>query len=96
MTKVGPGTLKCVIIWPQPSSLTAPVQDELERRIDADNLRTAGPGAYLVHTAVEPAEIRDWLKAVLATGGSALVFEFEKWSGCGSAVDGDWLRARGH
>ncbi len=36
------------------------------------------------------------LAAILKANESALVLEFEMWSGYGNAVDRDWLLARGH
>ena len=92
MNKVDQGTLKCVIAQGTIEAVLA----ALPERVGAENIREVRPGAVLVHTALEPAELRDWLSTQVGAGGSLLVFEFEKWSGFGGAVDREWLLARGH
>ncbi len=90
--KIEPGTLKCVIWSGQADS----VQARLLERVSAEDVRELRPGAVLVHTPVEPSELRDWLAGYLADGGSLLVVEFEKWSAFGGAIDKEWLLTRGH
>lgn len=92
MTKIEPGTLKCVIATGCPDALLA----ALPERVSAENIRQVGAGAILVHTGLEPAELRDWLSRKLGEGESLLVIEFEKWSGFREGVHREWLLARGH
>ncbi len=92
MTKIQPGTLKCFIASGRTDALVA----ALSKRVSVENMRQASAGAILVHTALEPAELRDWLSGLLGSGESLLVIEFEKWSGFGEGVDSEWLLARGH
>lgn len=67
----------------------------LEERMRQDDIREIG-AILVVHTDLEPADLRDWLSGVLPEGESLLVVEFEKWSGYGASVDRSWLLARGH
>jgi hypothetical protein len=62
----------------------------------ADEVRRLSEDACLVYTPLSPAQLRDVVRDQLDNGESALVFEFEKWSGCGAGVDREWLLARGH
>ncbi len=96
MNKIGPGSLKCVIAWAPQRPLAGPVREALSEHIDQEDIRAIDGGATLVHTTADAAHIRDWLAAVLKADESALVLEFEKWSGYGTAVDRGWLLARGH
>lgn len=96
MSKIGPGSLKCVIAWSPQRPLAGPVREVLRERIDREDIRHVDGGVTLLHTTADAADIRDWLAAILNTDESALVLEFEKWSGYGNAVDRDWLLARGH
>ncbi len=92
MNKIGPGALKCVIVF-----------GDIERALDTlgahaspENIRQVGGAAILVHTEIGASELRDMLSAELGAGASLLVIEFEKWSGYGESVDREWLVARGH
>lgn len=90
MNKTGPGTLKCVIAAPSSAVLAA-----LREHVTDENILPAG-SAVLVYTPLEPSELRDLLARVSKDGDSLMVLEFEKWSGLGTAIDRDWLLARGH
>ena len=92
MIRVGSGSLKLVISSAQPNAVLA----ALGARVDEENIRAAVSGALLVHSALEPSELRDMLSRKLGRGDSLLVVEFEKWSGYGAGIDREWLRARGH
>jgi hypothetical protein len=89
-------SLKCVIAWSDRRNLCSIVEAELRGGLDGDEVRRAGDDAIIAHAANEPAEIRDWVRAVLEDGESVLVFEFERWSGYGLGVDSQWLLSRGH
>jgi hypothetical protein len=86
------GTLKCVI-W---SGKADSVPARLLERVSAEDVRELRPGAVVVHTPVEPAELRDWLSGEVGEGESLLIVEFERWSAFGKGVDREWLLARGH
>ncbi|HSP53945.1 MAG TPA: hypothetical protein VLS25_00020 [Dehalococcoidia bacterium] len=92
MSKIGAGTLKCVIL----SGDTGQALNALGPQVSAENMRQVGEGAILLHTEVAASELRDRLSAVLGEGASALVIEFETWSGYGDAIDRVWLLERGH
>jgi hypothetical protein len=90
---VRPGSLKVVA---STDALDAPgIGAALDDRIGAADVRALGTTAWLIHTAADAADVRDWL-APLATGGSVFVAEFESWAGHGDAVDRTWLLRRGH
>lgn len=92
MISVGPGSLKLVISSARPDAVLA----ALHHGVDAENIRAAPPGAVLLHSPLEPSELRDMLSREMGEGDSLLVVEFEKWSGYGAGIDREWLRARGH
>lgn len=89
MEPIGPGTLKCVIA-------DDPVLAVLGRHVSPTNVLRAGGGAVVVHTPLDPAELRDILARDAGEGESFLVLEFERWSGFGPKIDMEWLLARGH
>lgn len=91
----GDATLKCVIAWSERRNLCSLVEDALQQKTAGAVLRL-GEEALVVHTADEPAAVRDRVRAVLEDGESVLVFEFERWSGYGPGVDSQWLVSRGH
>lgn len=95
MREGGP-TLKCVIAWSDKRSLCTLVADRLEVMTGANDIRRLGEDAFAVYGTGAPDEIRDWVAAVLDSDESVVVFEFEKWSGRGPAVDSEWLMRRGH
>jgi len=90
MTRIKPGSLKCVVLA-SPGDRAAVLQT-LTDRIGGDDVRPFGVSAVLVHTEEETSSVRDWLHSA----GGALVVEFEKWSGLGREVPRQWLLARGH
>jgi len=90
MKKTGPGTLKCVIAARTPAVLAS-----LREHVMDENILQAG-SAVLVYTPLETSELRDLLASASSDSDSLLVLEFEKWSGFGTAIDRDWLLARGH
>jgi hypothetical protein len=91
VNRISPGTLKCVVLTGKRDLVLA----TLRERINPDNIRQFD-AALLVHSELEPADLRDWLSTALGEGQSLLVFEFEKWSGYGADVDPVWLLERGH
>jgi len=92
----GEPSLKCVIAWSERRNLCSLVRDKLEAEMDAEDVRGLGDDAFAVYGTSAPDEIRDWVAGVLGPEESVLVLEFEKWSGHGPAVDGEWLMRRGH
>ena len=89
MTQIKAGSLKGVLLA-LPEDRSAVTRDLIER-IGEDNVRAYGTAAILLHTDEAAATVRDWIRA-----GSALVVEFETWSGSGDDVPREWLLARGH
>jgi hypothetical protein len=89
MTQIKAGSLKCVLLA-LPEDRSA-VKRSLIERIGEDDVRPFGAAAILLHTDEAAATVRDWIQA-----GSALVVEFETWSGSGDDVPREWLLARGH
>ena len=92
MTKIGPGTLKCVVAPGKGDRVLA----ALPERVDTSDVRQLGSDVILVHTLLEPSGLRDWLSGCVEAGGALLVMEFETWSGFGEDVDRVWLLERGH
>jgi len=92
---IGPGTLKCVALSSPNADLIAAIEHVLANRAGEDDVRRVGD-ALLVYTEASTEAIRDWLAPSLSEDESAFVFEFERWSGYGEAIDRDWLRRRGH
>lgn len=92
----GEPTLKCVVAWSERRNLCSLVRDEVEARMGTEDIRRLGDEAFAVYGTPSPDEIRDWVATVLDPEESVLVFEFEKWSGHGPAVDAEWLMRRGH
>lgn len=89
-------TLKCVVAWSERRNLCTLLARALEARVDPENVRALCEDACLVYTSASPSEIRDWLRDTVQGGESALVLEFERWSGWGPGVDSEWLLRRGH
>jgi hypothetical protein len=89
-------TLKCVVAWSERRNLCTLVAGALRARVDAKHVRSLCEDVCLLYTTASPSEIRDWLRDVVERGESALVMEFEKWSGWGPGVDSEWLLRRGH
>jgi hypothetical protein len=92
----GEPSLKCVIAWSERRNLCSLVRDKLEEEIGADDVRGLSDEAFAVYGTSAPDEIRNCVVGVLDPEESVLVFEFEKWSGHGPAVDAEWLMRRGH
>lgn len=90
-----PPTLKCIVAWSDRRNLCSTVGDALAQ-IVGDEVRRLGDDAFVVNTALEPAELRDQLRALLVDDEGLLVIEFERWSSHGTAVDSTWLLRRGH
>jgi hypothetical protein len=88
-------TLKCVIAWSERRNLCSLVENALQELVPGNVLRMSDD-ALIVHTADEPAALRDRARGVLEDGESVIVFEFERWSGHGPGVDAEWLLRRGH
>ena len=104
-------TLKVVIAWSDRRNLCTIISDALDASagtvgtgaVDpldaiagADEVRKLSDEAYVAHTALSAAELRDRLREILGESESVLVAEFEVWSGHGEALDARWLLARGH
>ena len=92
MSKIGPGTLKCILASGDLEAVLAALQEHLEVK----DVRRIGAAAAIVHTMIEASELRDRLCAQVGKDQSLLVLEFEKWSGYGAEVHREWLLARGH
>ncbi len=89
-------TLKVVIAWSDRRNLCTIISDALDAIAGADEVRKLSDEAYVAHTALSAAELRDRLREILGESESVLVAEFEVWSGHGEALDARWLLARGH
>ncbi|HEV8573580.1 MAG TPA: hypothetical protein VGR43_02625 [Dehalococcoidia bacterium] len=92
----GEPTLKYVIAWSDERNLCTLVEAKLQARTGANDVLRLGDDGFVVHSADEPAAIRDSISGVLRDGESVLVFEFERWSGFGQGIDARWLMKRGH
>jgi hypothetical protein len=88
-------TLKCVIAWSERRNLCSLVEEALRKSASEDFMQ-AGDDALIVHTASEPAALRDRARDVLEDGESVIVLEFERWSGYGPGIDSAWLLKKGH
>jgi hypothetical protein len=89
VTRIPPGSLKCVVLA-SPAEISR-ARSILEGRVRQEDIRPFGAGLLLQTT--ESAEmLRDWLKEL----GAVMVVEFEVWSGYGEEVPREWLLARGH
>lgn len=91
--KVGPGSLKCVIV---PGGAAPELEAVMGDHVRAEDIRRLDATALLVYTNAATSDIRDWLRDALPDGASVLVTEFETWSCHGSQIDRAWLRDRGH
>lgn len=96
MTAEPLATLKVVVAWSGRRNLCTLIGGALESLAGADEVRKLSDEAYVVHTALTTAELRDHLRDVIREGDGVLVAEFEVWSGHGEALDARWLLARGH
>lgn len=91
MDDTGVGSLKLVVIG------DATWGERLLRMIARDDeLHRVGDGAWVVHTVMDPAAIRDRLAAGAGDGATVFVVEFERWSAFGNSIDAAWLLRRGH
>lgn len=89
-------TLKLIVVDPTDPHVFRKLRHDLEREASAGELRSVFGNAYVVNTALEPAELRDLIVSDLDERDSLLVVEFERWSGYGREVDAVWLMRRGH
>ena len=96
MTDAPLPTLKTVVAWSGRRNLCTLIGDALDEIAGPEEVRKLGDDAYVVHTALTTAELRDRLREMLAGGEGVFVAEFEVWSGHGEALDSRWLLARGH
>lgn len=88
-------TLKLVAVDARDSG-TAAVQQELVLLAGDREVREVGYGTFAVHTLLSTSELRDRIQALLGDDNTAMVVEFETWSGCGRGIDSAWLMRRGH
>lgn len=95
MSESPAATLKLVVVDLRASSL-ATVERELVGIAGENEVRDVGGNAFVVHTALGTAALRDRLQPLLSASASALVAEFETWSGYGAEIDSVWLMRRGH
>jgi hypothetical protein len=93
---IGTGSLKLVTGCSSARSLADAIGALLRERIGSNDVCDLDGDTFLVYTDAEPEAIRDWLAELLSENESALVVEFERWSGRGPAIDSRWLRRRGH
>lgn len=96
MTRAPDPTLKCVVVSATAAAIVEEVERVLRETVAVNEIRRFSGSAFLVHTAATPADIRDSLAGALAEADSALVVEFERWSGRGPGIDSSWLLRRGH
>lgn len=89
-------SLKCVIAWSERRNLCDLIEEALRDGARPQDIVRVGDDSYLVYSDEEPWQTRDSVRSSLQEGESVLVIEFEKWSGYGPGVAGDWLLARGH
>jgi hypothetical protein len=89
-------TLKLVVVDPRGRAAAAAVEHQLVRLAGEGEVRRVGNVAFVVHTVLGTADVRDRLRGYLAEGDAAIVVEFETWSGYGSGIDTVWLMRRGH
>jgi hypothetical protein len=94
----GEPSLKCVIAWSDTRNLCTLVSERLGAEVGVSDIRRFGEDAFAIYGTAPPDVIRNCVADVLDAdaGESVVVFEFEKWSGCGSGVDAEWLMRRGH
>lgn len=96
MTETPAATLKLVVVDSRDPAAVVAVERELVAAVGEGEVRRVGNLAFVAHTALGTAEVRDRLKPLLADGAAAIVVEFETWSACGPAIDNVWLMRRGH
>lgn len=96
MTEAPLPGLRIVVTWSDRRNLCTLVAEALEALAGADEVRELGDDAFVVHTALTPAELRDTLHDRLEAGENVFVAGFEVWSAFGSGVDARWLLRRGH
>ncbi len=89
-------TLKIVVAWSDRRNLCSTIRNAVEELAGAHEVRPLGDDAFLVHTDLTAAELRDRLRALATDSEGILVAEFEVWSGEGQSLDAKWLLARGH
>jgi hypothetical protein len=89
-------TLKLVVLEATSESVAAAVRNELAGLAGENELREVGGSAFVAHTPLRTADLRDRVQLLLASGESAIVVEFEAWSGYGPRIDSVWLMRRGH
>jgi hypothetical protein len=91
-----PATLKLVVAWSDRRNLCSTIRHAAEALVGAEEVRGLGEDAFVVHTALTTADLRDELRGTLSSGEAIFVTEFEVWSAHGKNVDSKWLLARGH
>lgn len=96
VTDTAVSTLKLVVLEATSDSVAAAVRNELAGLVGENELREVGGRAFAAHTLLSTAELRDRIQPLLATGHTAIVVEFETWSGYGRGIDSGWLMRRGH
>ncbi len=89
-------TLKCVVTSTADPGTGQAVASALESLSGEGEVQAVGGSAFVVHTALTAAELRDALRVHLDADDGLLVAEFEVWSGYGRSLDQKWLLARGH
>lgn len=89
-------TLKLVVVDSSDPAVAAAIERELVRLAGDGEVRRVAGRAFVVHTALGAAELRDLVSSDLAEGDAVIVAEFERWSGYGPGVDSVWLMRRGH
>jgi hypothetical protein len=88
--------LRVVVAWSERRNLCSIIVDTLEALAGPSEVRKLSDEAYVVHTALTAAGLRDRLRESLIPGEGVFVADFEVWSGHGDALDARWLLARGH
>lgn len=94
--RIGPGSLKLITAHAPTRALHAEIAAVLNRRLRPQDIRHLYDDTFVIYSEEDTASIRDWLAPLLGQGDSLFVVEFERWSGCGEAIDRAWLLRRGH
>ncbi|MSQ14374.1 MAG: hypothetical protein EXR50_00705 [Dehalococcoidia bacterium] len=89
-------TFKLVVIRQKDRVVGKDIELALTTRVGEDSVLRLSDSGFLVHTQLEPMEIRDWLKSHFSMEEQLLVVEFERWSGFGESEAWKWLLWRGH
>ncbi|MGH6783828.1 MAG: hypothetical protein ACREBP_04300, partial [Sphingomicrobium sp.] len=94
MTEDGGGLLRLLLVVAS-AEQHAHLEAALAGLAGAGEVRSPALGAFVVHVAMPPSELRDELRQA-ACIDSLFIVEFERWSALGDAIGPAWLLRRGH